>query len=63
VLQERAADAVAEERHRFGTVFGLDLLHAFGDVAERFVPGNLDPRFLARALWRISGARSRSGSK
>ena len=50
VLQERAADAVAEERHRLGTVLGLDLLHAFGDVAERFVPGDLDPRFLAAGL-------------
>ena len=38
VLEEVAADAVAEERHGFRAVLGLDPQHAFGDVLECLVP-------------------------
>ena len=50
VLEERAADAVAEQGDRFWPVFRLDRSHALGDVPERLVPGHLDPLFLAACL-------------
>ena len=47
VLQERPAEAVAEEGDRLRTVLGLDLLHLLGDVPEGLVPGDLGPLLLA----------------
>ena len=47
VLEERPADAVAEEGDGFGAVLRLDLQHLLGDVAQGLVPGDLGPLLLA----------------
>ena len=50
VLEEVAAEAVREERHRLGAVARLDGLQLLGDVAEGLVPGDLRPDVLAPLL-------------
>ena len=50
VLEEGAADTVAEERHGLGTVFRLDLLHLLGDMPQGLVPGDLGPLLLPSLL-------------
>ena len=44
---EGAADAVAENRHRFWAVALLDRLELLGDVAQRLVPGDLGSDLVA----------------
>lgn len=43
VFEKRATDAVAVERHRLRAVIFLDLVHLFGDVGQRFIPGDFFP--------------------
>jgi len=47
VLEERAADAVREERDGLGAVARLDGVHPLGDVAEGLVPRHGRPLVVA----------------
>jgi hypothetical protein len=57
VLEEGAADAMREQRDRFGTVPRLDLLHLPGDHVQGLVPRDRGPFLLAPARVRAANER------